>query len=58
MRNRTNYFTELIQSSELLCSLMFEDAKGCPYNSFTPRSIAVLSCSSSLLAIVSLLAGM
>ena len=58
MPNRRNYFTNVIRSSEMLCSLMFEDARGCPYNSFTPRSIAALSCSTAFIAVVSLLAGM
>lgn len=58
MSKRVNNFKNLLESSEMVCSLKYEDARGCPYGSFTPRSIAVLSTAGAFLAIVSLLVGM
>ena len=57
MGERTTGFAKIIDSSEMACSLRFEDVRGCPYNTFTPRGIAALSLTSSILAIVSLLMG-
>ena len=53
-----NFFMSMIQASEMLCSLRFEDMRGCPYHSFTPRSIAMLSLTSTLMAAAALLVGM
>ena len=58
MGDRAKNFMNLIDSSEMLCSLRYEDIGGCPYNTFTPRSIAVLSTLSSVMALVSLIVGM
>ena len=57
MGERTRNLSKLLDSSEMFCSLKYEDVRGCPYNAFTPRGIAALSITSSFLAIVSLLAG-
>ena len=57
MGARTNFFTNLIYSSEMACSLMFEDARGCRYNVFTKPYIALLSSSCTALAIAALLIG-
>ena len=54
MGNLATGFSKLIDSSEMACSLKFEDVKGCPYNSFTPKGIAALSFACSFFAIVSL----
>ena len=58
MGERAKNFMNLVNSSEMACSLRYEDINGCPYNSFTPRSIAALSVSSSVMALVSLIVGM
>ena len=55
MGERTRHFSKMLDSSEMFCSLRFEDVKGCPYNTFTPRGIAVLSLASSIMALVSLI---
>jgi len=52
-----NFFTNLMYSSEMACSLMFEDFRGCPYNAFSRPCIAFLSSSCALLAVASLLIG-
>ena len=57
MSKRTWNFSKLLDSSEMFCSLKYEDVKGCPYNAFTPRGIAALSITSSFLAIISLFIG-
>ena len=48
----------IINSSEMLCSLRFESMGGCPYNMFTPLGAAALSGASVFCALISLLAGM
>lgn len=57
MGERANKFMNLVHSSEMMCSLLYEDVRGCPYNSFTPGNIAVLSLASSFLAVASLVIG-
>ena len=48
----------LAEASEMYCSLRYEDINGCPYDSFTPHGIAVLSSAMAFLSFISLLAGM
>ena len=50
-------FASILFSSEMYCSLKFEDAKGCPYNAFDNRTIAVLASASIVLGIASLALG-
>ena len=57
MGEQTRSLSKLFDSSEMFCSLKYEDVKGCPYNTFTPRGIAALSVASSILAIIALFAG-
>ena len=47
-------FKKLFRSSEMLCSLAFEDVRGCPYNVFTSQGIAAMSAASTALAVISL----
>lgn len=54
MGEHKTFFAKAIDASEMACSLIYEDVKGCPYHAFTPRSIAALSISSSILALLSL----
>lgn len=58
MGERAKFLMNLIDSSEMACSLRYEDMGGCPYNTFTPRGIAALSSISVVSAIVSLVFGM
>ena len=48
---------EILAASEMYCSLMLEDFRGCPYNVFTRKGISVLAISISALAIASIIAG-
>ena len=50
-------FYSVFASSEMLCSLLFEDVRGCPYQLFTKRSIAAISASMTLIAVASLAFG-
>ena len=50
-------FANLLASSEMYCSLRYEDVRGCPYNAFDHRAIAVLASASAALALVSLAIG-
>ena len=56
MGERETCFSKVIDSSEMACSLRFEDVRGCPYGIFTSEGIAILSIASSLLAVISLFA--
>lgn len=58
MGERTKFFKGLVDSSEMICSLKYEDMRGCPYGSFTRHDIVEFSLTCSALAIVSLLIGM
>ena len=55
MSGATAFFTKMLESSEMYCSLKYEDARGCPYNLFSPCDIATLWTVSALLSLVSLL---
>ena len=55
MGERTGFFSAVISSSEMYCSLRYESIGGCPYHAFTHRGIAMLAAASSFLAIASLL---
>ena len=58
MGNYRKLFVQLLESSEMYCSLRFEDIKGCPYNLFDARSIALLATSTAACAILSLIAAL
>ena len=58
MGEYTQKLTNLLDASEMFCSLRYESMSGCPYGAFTPQGIAWLSTASSLCAIVSLIMGM
>ena len=45
---------QILESSEMYCSLKLEDFRGCPYRIFTTRGIAFLSGASSVLAVLSI----
>ena len=45
----------ILNSSEMYCSLRYEDFRGCPYNMFDSFGIGMLAVSCSLLAALSLL---
>ena len=47
----------VLESSEMYCSLRYEDYKGVPYHMFTRGGIAALSGAGSLLAILSIVVG-
>ena len=49
--------SNLLASSEMYCSLKFEDFRGCGYGIFTQRGIAALSTGAAALAIISLITG-
>ena len=51
------FFRNALDSSEMYCSLKFEDFRGCPYGIFTQRGIAVLSAASSCIAVLSIAFG-
>ena len=48
---------EILESSEMYCSLRYEDYRGCRYGVFTKNGIAVLSLALSVVAVVSLVLG-
>ena len=56
MGNCKKLFVRLLESSEMYCSLRYEDVRGCPYHLFDARSIAMLATSCTACAIVSLIA--
>lgn len=58
MGKRMVRLMDLVDSSEMVCSLRYESIAGCPYHSFTPRGIAVLSSVSAAFAVLSLITGM
>ena len=47
----------VLDSSEMYCSLKFEDLRGFQYNKFNAKGIAVLSVATSFIAIVSIAVG-
>lgn len=55
MGKYSKFLSKIIDSSEMACSLRFEDFKGCPYDTFTSEGIAALSLASSFLALLSLI---
>lgn len=57
MGERIAYVSELFKSSEMYCSLRYEDYRGCPYNKFTPRGIATLAVVCYAFAALSLVLG-
>ena len=57
MGERAKNFLNLVDSSEMACSLRHESIGGCPYNAFDHRAIAVLASASAALALVSLAIG-
>ena len=48
---------DVLLASEMYCSLMFEDVRGCRYGKFTPTAISVLSASSAVVAALALFFG-
>ena len=54
---RRNTLRDILESSEMYCSLKLESFTGCPYALFSKGSIAALSVGSAAIAIVSLLFG-
>ena len=49
--------SDILASSEMYCSLRFEDMHGCPYDVFTRAGIASLSAGAGIIAVVSLILG-
>ena len=47
----------ILETSEMYCSLKFEDARGFQYNRFNAKGIAFLSSATALIAIVAIVAG-
>ena len=47
----------ILEGSEMFCSLKYEDFRGCAYGLFSRRNIAVLSSATSVIAVVSVIAG-
>ena len=58
MGERAKFFKDLIDSSEMICSLKYEDMRGCPYGAFTRHDIAEFSLTCAALVIISLAGGM
>ena len=48
---------DILESSEMYCSLKFEDYRGCAFNVFTRRGIAFLSASIFVIAAASIAFG-
>ena len=44
-------------SSEMLCSLLFEDVRGCPYHLFSRQTIAAASVAAAVFAIACIVIG-
>lgn len=44
-------------SSEMFCSLMYEDYRGCPYNTFSSSQIAFMSFALCVISAVSITLG-
>lgn len=57
MGEQAKFLMNVLNSSEMFCSLKSESMGGCPYDMFTSRDVAVLSSLSALCAIVFLVAG-
>ncbi len=52
-----SFLQSALYASEMYCSLLFEDFRGCSYKVFTHAGIATLSAVSALVAIVALAFG-
>ena len=50
-------YHSVFATSEMLCSLLLEDVRGCPYRMFSRRDIALASASAALIAIASIAFG-
>lgn len=50
-------FRDVLDSSEMYCSLKYEDFHGCPYGVFTRKGIAALSSASACVAVLSIAFG-
>ena len=50
-------FRNVLESSEMYCSLKYEDFRGCAYGVFTRRGVAALSAVSCCVATLSIVAG-
>lgn len=55
MGERKEFIARIADSSEMICSLKYEDVRGIPYNAFTREGIAALTAASSFFAILSIL---
>lgn len=52
-----DFLRNVLDSSEMYCSLRYESMKGCPYNRFSEKAIAALSAGGAFIGIVSLILG-
>ena len=52
-----DWFWRIVASSEMACSLLTEDVRGCAYNKLTHADVAVCASAISLIALVSVLLG-
>lgn len=52
-----NFSEAVLDTSEMYCSLRFEDAKGCAYHKFSSSDIALLSTLCMIISVASLIAG-
>lgn len=58
MGESAKFFRNLIDSSEMICSLKYEDMRGCPYEAFGRHEIIAFSTICVVLAALALIAGM
>ena len=48
---------DILERSEMYCSLKLEDFRGCPYHLFTKHGIAMLSAATTAVAVASIALG-
>ena len=49
--------SSVLEGSEMYCSLKYEDFHGCAYRLFSRKGIAVLSATTSIIAVVAIVVG-
>ena len=56
-RRFSDVVVDILQRSEMVCSLLFEDVKGVPYRMLSRSDIATLTSASAALAVVAIVLG-
>ena len=55
--SRSSRLKKILDASEMYCSLITEDFRGCSYNLFSKQNVQVLAAAGSAIAVISLFFG-